>query len=260
MALKRKKLTISEKAKLVWKWKEIHLWHQLKVWNMLGCFHHRKNVKSSPNEELEISLVHWFQHFKLKNVHISWPVLLMKATEVALRLKIHNFKALDGCWQIMNTIAYLASVCVMNVAVCMKIFWNTGRSPCLVCFSRLQTDNHYRSNGTLLQSVVQQNLQHEGSSMSRGTKIKKVLLCWNSDGSMNLKLFIIRKHAKPKYCIWKTYPCCHARMYIQYSSKTCYNEDIYKLHKRIWCKNSVCCYADDVNVVGRRIHTTVDSG
>lgn len=169
--------------KLLWKQKGIQLWHQLKLRNMFSCFHNWKHVKTSPNETLEILLVHWIQHLSLKNVQFSW---LKKTTEVALRLKIHNLKALDGCWQIINTIAHLASVCMMNVAVYVEVLWKRGRSPCVICCSWLQTKNHYQSDGILLWSDVQQNLQHEGSSMSWRRKIKKVLLCWNSDGSMNL--------------------------------------------------------------------------
>jgi len=170
-------------VKLLWKRKGIQLWHQLNFRNMFGCFHNRKHMKTSPNEALEILLVHWIQHFSLKNIQFSW---LQKATEVAVRLKIHNFKACNGCWQIINTIANLASVCMMNVTVYMKILWKSGSSPCVICCLWLQTKNHYQSNGILLQSDVQQNLQHEGSSMSWQRKIKKVFLCWNSDGSTNL--------------------------------------------------------------------------
>jgi len=156
------------------------VWYQLKLRNMYGFFHNWKHVKTSPNEALEILLVHWIQHLSLKNVQFSW---LKKATVVALRLKIHNFKAWDGYWQSINTIAYLASVCMMNVALYMMIVWESGTSPCVICCLWLQTKNHYQSDGILLQFGAQQNLQHEGMLWWR--KIKKVLLCLNSD-SMNL--------------------------------------------------------------------------
>jgi len=61
------KKTVYEKVKLLWKQKGIQLWHQLKLRNMFSYFHNQKHVKTSPNEALEILLL----HLSLKNVQYS---------------------------------------------------------------------------------------------------------------------------------------------------------------------------------------------
>jgi hypothetical protein len=52
-------------------------------------------MKNSPNE-LESLLILWFQQMRSENILINEPVLREKATDVALRLKIRNFKASNG--------------------------------------------------------------------------------------------------------------------------------------------------------------------
>jgi hypothetical protein len=55
----------------------------------------RKNMKTSPNE-FEILLVQWFQQIRSENIPVNGLMLWEKATEIALRLKIGNFKASNG--------------------------------------------------------------------------------------------------------------------------------------------------------------------
>jgi hypothetical protein len=56
----------------------------------------RTNIKLGTNEGLEKILLVWFQQMRSENVPISRPILCQKATDIALRLKIDNFKASNG--------------------------------------------------------------------------------------------------------------------------------------------------------------------
>jgi arsenate reductase-like glutaredoxin family protein len=51
--------------------------------------------EAGANKGLEKILLDWFQQMHSENMLIKRPILCQKATDIALRLKIVNFKASD---------------------------------------------------------------------------------------------------------------------------------------------------------------------
>jgi hypothetical protein len=108
MALKRKKLTKSDKVKIIQEVKknptvsrnEIAKHSGLPLLSLSNlilqkasiieeesqCEAHSekwKNMKTLPNEELETLLVPWFQQMRSENIPINGPMLWEKATKIA---------------------------------------------------------------------------------------------------------------------------------------------------------------------------------
>ena len=56
----------------------------------------RKNIKSSPHDEMEKILIEWFEGMRSANLQINGVLLKEKAIRVATRLRIENFKGSNG--------------------------------------------------------------------------------------------------------------------------------------------------------------------
>jgi hypothetical protein len=55
-----------------------------------------EKYRVSPHEELTHLLIQWLQRMRTENFPFNGPVLWKKAPEIALRLKVENFKASNG--------------------------------------------------------------------------------------------------------------------------------------------------------------------
>jgi hypothetical protein len=61
----------------------------------MKCGAHSKkriNIKLGANKGFENVLLEWIQQMHSENVPISRPILCQKATDIALHLKVDNFK------------------------------------------------------------------------------------------------------------------------------------------------------------------------
>jgi hypothetical protein len=117
----KQKITIREKLNVICEVKAKSMTSQVEIANCLGltpsslsrialnknkiiegeteCGAHSKksmNIKLGANKGLEKILLHWFQQVRSETVPVSTPVLCQKATDIALHLKIYNFKTSNG--------------------------------------------------------------------------------------------------------------------------------------------------------------------
>ncbi|XP_064483693.1 tigger transposable element-derived protein 4-like [Ornithodoros turicata] len=170
-----------------------------------SCPRTRKRLRMGKNPKLEEALVHWIGVARSKNIPIGGPVIKEKATVLALRLGISDFKCSEG-WLAgfkarhgltVRTVSGEAKSVDMNV---VEDWVATGLQHLL---RKFKPDDIFNADETgLFYKMLPRKTIAFKDDPCKGGKLSKerltVLVGSNMTGTEKLRLLIVGKSAKPR--------------------------------------------------------------
>ncbi|XP_064488391.1 tigger transposable element-derived protein 4-like [Ornithodoros turicata] len=165
----------------------------------------RKRLRTAKHPDLERALLTWIKDVRSRDIPLSGPIIMAKATDFALRLNHADFAASEGWFQrfrerhnlVFRTISGEAKE--VNKETCST--WQRGQLQDYL--ARYSPHDVFNADETalLFKLLPEKTITYKGDDCAGGKRSKErvtVLLGANMSGTEKLPLFVIGKSSKPR--------------------------------------------------------------
>ena len=169
-----------------------------------NCTGKSKKLRGADHPDLEAVLFDWFMQQRAMHIPVSGPMIKAKADDLALRLKIENFRSSEGWLQRFKARRGITLKTISGESASVDDATIDSWQPVLKSIlNRYSPCDVYNADesGLFYNLLPDKTLAIKGDPCKGGKRSKErltVLLCCNMDGSDKLKPLIIGKSENPR--------------------------------------------------------------